>query len=233
MDSLALVEERELLVVRTEVGEADAEESDGGAARSRVFEDVANHRIEFELRAGRRDRARAHQRLEVRVAKLEGDGSRFHAALSGSPAHPFAERAQHRFDARRIAHVFAEGALVRDGPDGAARRIVLQECRTLAAKLVRSMAAATALNRLGPRSEDASQRRKRGRHHVCECRQPNRVELLLCHRSDARKLSHWQRAEKRARRRAASRVRTPPSRPNGSSQCRRSTASRRALRSRP
>src|SRR5438105_129718 len=112
MDPLALVEERELLVVRTEVGEADAEEPDRGAARTRVFEDVADDRIELELRAGGRDRARTHQRLEVRVAKLECDGSRFHAPLPGSPAHPLAERAQHGLDARRIAHVFAEGALV-------------------------------------------------------------------------------------------------------------------------
>jgi hypothetical protein len=33
-----------------------------------VVEEVANHRIEFELRAGRRDRARAHEGFEIRGA---------------------------------------------------------------------------------------------------------------------------------------------------------------------
>jgi len=43
MNPFAVVEERELLVVGTEVGEADAEESDGDAARSCVVEEIANH----------------------------------------------------------------------------------------------------------------------------------------------------------------------------------------------
>lgn len=68
VDLIAVVKKSELLVVGSDVGKADAEESDGSAACSRVVEEVANHRIEFELRAGRRDRARAHEGFEIRGA---------------------------------------------------------------------------------------------------------------------------------------------------------------------
>src|SRR5258707_1318527 len=65
MERLALVEKRKLLVVGAKVGETDAEEPDGGAARSRLFEEVANHRIKLELRAGGGDGARTLEGLEI------------------------------------------------------------------------------------------------------------------------------------------------------------------------
>src|SRR5262249_15723454 len=145
-ERLARIEKGELLVVWAEVGEADPEKPDGGPARSRTVEQVSDHRVELELGARGRDRTRAQKRLEIRVPQLQRDRSRLHAAPASAPANAFAERAEHRLDARRVADVFAERPLVGNRADGAARRIVFLECGALAAELVRAEPAAIPLD---------------------------------------------------------------------------------------
>src|SRR5206468_11581317 len=118
--------------------------------------ELADDGVELQLGTRRDDRARAKKSLKVRVAELQGHRAGLHAALAGAPAHPFRQRAEHRFDARRVTHVFPKRALVGDGSDGDAVRIVFEERGALTPELVRAFAARAPLDRVGPDAEDAA-----------------------------------------------------------------------------
>src|SRR5690349_18187052 len=94
-----------------------AQQADGSAARASVAKKLARDRIQLELGASVRDGARALQRLKIRVTQLQRDRARLHATLARAPTHPLAQRTQHGLEAAGVAHVFAKGALVREGTE--------------------------------------------------------------------------------------------------------------------
>src|SRR5262249_36025819 len=197
VERTVVAEERQLPLPPTQPRQGDPEQANGGPTPPRAPEQIADHGVELELRARRRDGTRACQRLEVGVAQLERHRPRPDAAPARAPADPLAQRAQHRLDAARIAHVLAEGALVGDAADDAAGRIVLRERGPLASELVRAAAAAADLNALGPGAEDSPQRSSRRGRDLRERLQPELMQLRLGDRPAPRELAPRRPAEER------------------------------------
>ena len=89
---------------------------------------------------------------------------------------------EHNMDSmqRRIPHVFAEGALVGDGADRAARRVVLLKRRALAAELVRALAAAARAESTRPTRRRCAASAGSGRRATLAERRDARARASFC-----------------------------------------------------
>src|SRR5262249_28692355 len=106
----------------------------------------------LDVGARRLDRARARDRMEVRVAEPQRDATRLDAALAGAMADALAEAGEHRLGV--AAAPLDERPLVRDAADALAARIVLLECRALSAEVARASARRRVADRRRVRAED-------------------------------------------------------------------------------